>query len=108
MYNIRVYLNVFQVSQNHHNQLLTTFTRCMMFLTIQAIILLSLLLMSSALLQSSISIDNNMIKTYDDLATSLLSKNSQFPRTNEVAHQYWVGIAGPPGAGKSTLSSVCK
>lgn len=49
----------------------------------------------------STRIDRNMNIKYETLASDLLQKIS-----TKANYQHWVGIAGPPGAGKSTLSAV--
>lgn len=58
---------------------------------------------TNALSLDSTKIDRNMMRKYDQLASSLLQRITD---TNIADNQYWVGIAGPPGAGKSTLSAV--
>ena len=48
--------------------------------------------------------DATMRPKYNELATSLIDRLSS--KLQDVTFQYWVGIAGPPGAGKSSLSKV--
>ena len=47
------------------------------------------------------AIDGKMASTYESLASHLLSVRAQ-----GTAGQHWVGIAGGPGAGKSTLAAA--
>jgi len=58
---------------------------------------------TNALSLDSTKIDRNMMRKYDQLASTLLQR---ITNTNTPDNQYWVGIAGPPGAGKSTLSAA--
>ena len=54
--------------------------------------------------------DKNMLIVYDNLAKETLIKYESFVQSqNDANAQYWIGIAGPPGSGKSSLAtSVCR
>lgn len=68
-----------------------------------------LLLYASIIIATKIQVSYELIVSADfqftcqTLAGSVIERMQQLPCS---VHQCWVGIAGPPGAGKSTLSAV--
>lgn len=79
------------------------FSSCLASLIVFFVFMAAEMQETSGLSLEATRIDRNMIRIYDSLASSLLERV-----VTGSGNQHWVGIAGPPGAGKSTLSAVSK
>ena len=61
------------------------------------------LLGSSSTVRSAVPVDANMATTYDEIAKRAIAAAAELP---DDGSQWWICVAGGPGAGKSTLSEA--